>query len=489
MSNRLRAFWVILHFLGVMGLSLGQVGMSRQEDPLPQLPDTTYFLSLSEFLEGVLQYHPVAKQSDLLAQEARFALQSARGGFDPVLYGYYDDKQFKESNYWRIFDGGISMPTQIGVEVKAGFLFQDGDFLNAERSIPSDGQVVLGAKVPLGQGLLIDARRAALQQAKIFQQENQIEQWLMLNQLLYEASLSYWEWALAFSQLELFDNAASAAQERFVALKNTFLAGDAAGIDTVEAFTQMQQFIILRSEAELATELSLISLNTFLWNMDSDPITLPAFVNPFPLEEGRYKGELRFDDPQELLIQLDKHPEIQKIQLKLASLEVDRRFKADKLKPKLDLNYNVLSNTVTEQEISSTYSLSTENYKWGLSLNFPLFLRRERGDLAQTKVKIRNNELYQENKFRELGNKILAYAEQVQVLQEQVALIEEQVANYSRLYQGEIQKFQAGESTLFLINSRQQKLIEAQQKQLDLMWKFRKAQTSLDWISGLLYTP
>ena len=479
----------ILLFLGSICMVLGQAELDPQSKELPLEPDSTYSLSLSEFLEGVLQYHPVARQSDLLAQEARFALQSARGGFDPVLYGYYDDKYFKESNYWRIFDGGLALPTPLGLEFKAGFLFQDGDFLNNERSIPSDGQVVLGAKLPLGQGLVIDARRAAIKQAKIFQQENRMEQWLMLNQLLYEGALAYWDWTLAFSQFKLYNDAADAAQERFEALRNTFLAGDAAGIDTVEAFTQLQSFVILRNEAELATELSLIALNTFLWGNELTPISLPAYVSPFPLEEGRFQETLGFEDPQELISQLDQHPEIQKIQLKLASLEVDRRFKADKLKPKLDVNYNVLSNTVNGEGMASTYSLSSENYKWGLSVNFPLFLRKERGELAQTKLKIQNNQLYRENKTRELGNKILAYAEQAQVLQRQVALIDEQVENYLRLYEGEIQKFQAGESTLFLINSRQQKLINARQKQLELMWKFRKAQSSLDWISAILYQP
>ena len=141
------------------------------------------------------------------------------------------------------------------------------------------------------------------------------------------------------------------------------------------------------------------------------------------------------------------------------------------------------------ESLSSTYSLSPENYKWGVNFSFPLFLRKERGALAQTKIKIQDTQLYRDNKRLELQNKILAYAEQTEVLQNQVERIAIQVYNYQLLYNGEIQKFDAGESTLFLINSRQQKLIEAQQKQLELEFKWRKAQTYLDWVNGTLYTP
>ena len=471
------------------GFLYGKFSWAQMALEIPDSVESTMQLRLIDYLDGVLQFHPVAQQSELLTEEARAVLRTSRGGFDPKLYGAYDDKYFKGTNYWRLFDGGLSMKTRLGIEVKGGFLYQDGDFLNPERTIPTDGQLVLGAKVPLGQGLVIDARRAALRQAQIFQESNQIERWLQLNDLLFEASIAYWEWALASAQQRLFNQALEAAEERFLALKSTFFAGDAAGIDTVEAFTQVQQFAILEQEASLATEMKRLLVETFLWNPLQEPIALPDSVGPILMEEIVYRDSELPLDLTDLLSNIDQHPELQKIRFKLASLEVDRKFKADKLKPKLDVNYNLLSNSLGGESLNSTYSLTPENYKWGVNFSFPLFLRQERGQLAQTRIKIRDTQFYQKNKQQELSNKILAYAEQERVLEQQVQRIAVQVENYRLLYEGEIQKFEAGESTLFLINSRQQKLIGAEQKQLELEFKWIKARTYLNWVRGLLYSP
>ena len=293
--------WILLGFLG------GSLSLQAQYLP-PDIQelDSLYQLRLEDYLDGVIRFHPVAQQSELLAQQAQAVLRTSRGGFDPKLYGDYDDKYFKGSNYWRLLDGGLSMQTRLGVELKGGFVYQDGDFLNSERSIPTDGQLVVGAKVPLGQGLIIDQRRAALKQAQIFQQANDIEQWLQLNDLLFEATLAYWDWSLASAQQELFAQAFVAAQERFEALKNTFIAGDAAGIDTVEAFTQVQQFAILFREASLATEMNRLTAETFLWNPIGEPFTLPDSVGPVPIMESSLSENTLFSDMEAVLVQSGK---------------------------------------------------------------------------------------------------------------------------------------------------------------------------------------
>ena len=461
----------------IMGLcTLGNPAyLPAQEQELEIPEDSLLGVDFQNYLQGVLQYHPVSRQSDLLRQQAAAALQAARGGFDPILYGDYDDKYFKKTNYWRIFEGGLSVPTPFGVELKAGYYFQDGEFVNTERSIPDDGQILLGAKLPLGQGLVIDGRRAALRQAKIFQESNELARQLQLNDLLFDAAIAFWDWSLSYTKLQRFLDGVEAARGIYEGVKATFEAGDAAGIDTVDAFTQLQQVRIAVNEAQLEVEMRRLEASNFLWDVDQQPILLPANFVPENLMESLPEPSDVFDYSLNLLDGLERHPQLREIELKLASLEVERKFKADKLKPKLDLNYNILSSTVTGEGISSTYSLDRDNYKWGLSLTFPLFLRQERGALNLTKVKIRDTELYQDSKALELGNKILAYAEQVQVYAAQVQRIDEQVLNYQRLYEAEIQKFRAGESDLFKVNARQQKLLETQQKQLDIAFKFQKA--------------
>ena len=52
------------------------------------------------------------------------------------------------------------------------------------------------------------------------------------------------------------------------------------------------------------------------------------------------------------------------------------------------------------------------------------------------------------------------------------------VSDYQTLFAGEQQKFEAGESSLFLVNSRESKLIEGLLKAIELNTQQQKAQTS-----------
>jgi hypothetical protein len=58
--------------------------------------------------------------------------------------------------------------------------------------------------------------------------------------------------------------------------------------------------------------------------------------------------------------------------------------------------------------------------------------------------------------------------------------------NYQQLLKSEEIKFEQGESSLFLINSREIKLIETLQKQIEVTNKFYKAKYAVEWAAGLL---
>jgi outer membrane protein TolC len=53
--------------------------------------------------------------------------------------------------------------------------------------------------------------------------------------------------------------------------------------------------------------------------------------------------------------------------------------------------------------------------------------------------------------------------------------------------QGEQQKFRAGESSLFLVNSRETNFIDAQVKLIELLGKFQIARVGVIWAAGELY--
>jgi hypothetical protein len=118
-----------------------------------QPADTAQVLTADQYLSWVASYHPVARQGRLLNVQAEALERLARGGFDPKLYGDWDQKNFKESEYFAFGEAGVKIPTWYGIELKGAYAVADVDALyqNAERTVPDIGQAVLGIKVPLGR--------------------------------------------------------------------------------------------------------------------------------------------------------------------------------------------------------------------------------------------------------------------------------------------------------------------------------------------------
>lgn len=445
--------------------------------------DTT--LSEKEFLQLVLQYHPMAKQADLLSEKAKQNLRSARGNFDPYIDLYYQEKQFKDKRYYEYSRNAIKFPTWLGIDFETGWDFSDnkGQHFNDEYYTSSTGTGYVGVSIPLAQGLLIDKRRAEVKKAKIYQQASETEKIVLLNDLLFDAVQAYWNWVGAYHNLQIVDSSLSTSKRRLKAIKNSFLGGDKAGIDTLEATLQVQSMIYHLNEATVEFQNHTWLVSNFLWTEDLQPVEITTEVKPLAFLYEKNKEELN-----QIRLSVDtlvkNHPQIQLYQLKKQSLLIDQKYKADKLKPKLKLKYHQLTEGYLGYK--SGYSIG-ENYKIGFSLEMPLFLRQARGNLAFTKLKIQEVEFKIQQKNRDLFTKLEMTANKLENIDKQIELYEQAVQNYKTLLKAEDTKVFYGESSLFKVNAREQKLLNAQQKLIQLKIKHFQTKSKLAWISGNIY--
>ena len=159
---------------------------------------------------------------------------------------------------------------------------------------------------------------------------------------------------------------------------------------------------------------------------------------------------------------------------KLQGLEVDTRLKANKLLPKINVEYNFLSET---PETARTFN--TGEYKSGLNVSFPLFLRKERGDLKLAKLKLQDTEFERDATRVNLQNKIRALKQELDSYNKQNEITTEMVSDYELMLQAEERKFQLGESSLFLVNSRESKFIDGQLKAIEVQNKFFNTKAKL----------
>lgn len=440
--------------------------------------DTVQYFAQNQFFELVKSNHPIAQQAGLLDNMAIENLKVAKAGFDPKIKSDWERKQFNDKQYYNVWKSGVNLPTWYGLEVDAGYDVASGEFLNPENYLPKQGVGYLGISANVLQGLIIDERRANLQFANIEINATNIQQQLIINELLYQSGKAYWDWVFANNQLVTFERALDLARTRFQIIQENYQIGEVAGIDTLKAVLQVQTREIEYSEAQNNLQNAIAHLSNYLWQNNE-----PSFLQLNTAAPNLKR--LLFNVPNTNFN--ENHPELLKVEYKLASLEVDGRLKREKLKPKLKLKYNLLGQEFDIlQNGQNDGVVVAQNYKAGVQFEINPILRSERANLEMNRIKVDQTNFEIINKRLTLQNKLNAYLSDWNNNQQQIILTRNIVKNYEMLLQGELAKFKVGESDLFIVNTRETQLIEAEIKLLKLLAKQQKIGLSLIWVNGAL---
>ncbi|MEZ5009545.1 MAG: TolC family protein [Chitinophagales bacterium] len=415
-----------------------------------------------EFIYNIENYHPIAKQAALKIDFGRAKLLEAKGNFDPELNSDWSEKQFDDKLYYRKYGTNLSIPTPIGLKFDFGYSNTTGEFVNPENNTDPFGLWNIGIELDILQGLIINERSAALKQARIFQDLAVNEQKIILNELIYNASYAYLQWKLYHNFKSVLQENLELAQEYYSSTKASFFGGEKTAIDTLEAYIIFQDASISLNKNNIELIKSKLYMENFLWYQDT-AIALNELAQPEPYNERFGPLSINWLDTAAIA----NNPIILASMNKLSMLEIEQRLKRDKLKPKLKLKYNPLLNTTD----NVAPNFSADNFAWGFAFSMPLFLRSERAAVQQTNIKIQDLQLNIDNKLNELENKVENSWQQQFQLQQQLLLSTQNVDNYRRLLEGENTKFLFGESSVFLLNKRQEKYIAARLKLAELQIK------------------
>jgi outer membrane protein TolC len=473
----------IRHFIIALSILVVNLAIlpAAQAQSVPR--DSVQVLAIQEFYQLILQNHPLASQAELLREQARQELRIARGTMDPVFSSKWSRKEFGGKEYYKVWTNTLRIPTWFGPEIRAGFDNTQGPYLNPENQTPENGLSYAGISVPLGQGLFIDERRSIIRQARLARDIAEADRVQLINKLLLESTKDYWDWQLHHNTLLVYQEALKLADFRLTAVRARVQQGDLAAIDTVEALTEVQNREVMRQEALLNYNNARLRVSQHLWAEDHVPLELQEQTIPSPA--GSEIIPIGAAQMQQLLESARaNHPDLRKLDLKGQQLTWERRMASDKLRPKLNADYNVLQRGFYVSPAAFEQEHLGSNYKLGVSLNIPLFLREERGKRQLTLAKLQRNALEFTYTSRAVENGIQAAFNEWQSLENQIVLQERLVANAATLRNGESTRFQNGESSLFLINTREMKLLEAQVKLLNLKAKYAKAKNLLYWSAG-----
>ncbi len=423
-------------------------------------------LTFNEYLGYVKKFHPLVKTANLELSKAQANLMMARGGFDPKIEVDFDKKQFKNSEYYSVLNSSFKIPTWYGIELKAGFDQNEGLYLNPENTIPNPGLTSIGINIPLGQGLLINQRISDLKKTKLQIKLSNEERKLQAILILYDASLAYFNWKKNFNEVKLYENYATNAQIRFNGIKKLIEQGDKPAIDSTEAGIIVKNRLLNLEDSNLKLIKSKLELSNFLWLENNIPLELSETLIPEEKLDNTIQETLKTNDLLNQNLSIENHPKINALQSKIAILNVERKLKTNLLLPKIDVGYSYLS------EPSYINDYKFENYKIGLNASFPIFLRKERGSLKLAKFKVQETEFALDVEKIQLSNKIAAQKVEIKSLLKQKKIIDDLVKDNQTMLTSEERLFSFGESSLFLINTRENNLVSAQLSQIGLENRF-----------------
>lgn len=436
--------------------------------------DSTSVISLSEYLGYVKSFHPIVKQANLIISESEAKLMKSRGAFDPKLEVDYDRKKFKNIEYFDKLNASFKIPTWYGIELKGNFEENTGVFLNPEANVPIDGLYSAGISVPVARGLLTNKRMAMLKQSKLYVKQAKADRQLLVNTILYDATISYFNWLKTYNEKRVYEDFLTNAQMRFNGIKKSFEVGERPAIDTLEARITLNDRKLNLEKSRIKFIKSSLELSNYLWLNNNTPIEIEDGIIPDINTFETIDTTLNTSGLDIESLNIENHPKLQSLDYKMQSLNIEKRLKANTLLPQIDLQYNFLSET---PEVARSFSTSA--YKSGVNINFPLFLRKERGDLRLAKIKLQDTEFEIKNTRVSLINKIDAINQEIDSYLIQNDFTNVIVNDYAKMLTAEERKFFLGESSLFIVNSRESKLIDAKLKAIEIENSFFKTKANL----------
>ena len=422
----------------------------------------------------VLRAHPLARAADAVEARGPAALMAARGAFDPTLQADFDRKDYLGSRYYQYGDVGLSWQSPYALKVEAGREWAEGVFLNDERTVPAAGQGYVSVKLNVLQGLITDPARTDVARAEVGVERNRAAAGVIRNELLYDVSTRYAEWAYAELQLAIYRATEELIELRLTQTRGLLAGGDRPAVDTLEAYVALVNQRLTTQQGAVDARVAAQQLRAIYWPLPEDAES----------PEGALLVALPALDADALA-----NPEIAELAAQFRDVDLERRLKRQYLLPKLAVGYSLLGDgfelAPTSEKVDDR-SLLTRAYKVGASFRYPLLTRSARGDLELSDLKLAETGAKLADKRRQLVAKAEAFASAAVAYTAQLREVDDLRRQAVRLLEAERALFDLGESTQFLLNSREQSVQKARLTLAKLRFSRAKAifsyrQATGDW--------
>lgn len=410
-------------------------------------------LSLLQVLQSIDLHYPQVKIARLEIAKASGAFINAKGQFDPSLEASTRSQPAGgyNNNYG---DTQLTIPTLYnGVKLFAGYRNGEGDWPIYYQNYltNSGGEYRAGLSLPLLRDRLIDKERTGLLSSTqlIFMKKQDAE--AVKIKIYQEAIKAYWQWVEAGLQLKTFEQLLHLAKTRQQAIEQQANLGDMPKLAISENLQQIMQRKQLLNQGQMIFEQAGVNLSLYFRDAKGRPLvpqrsSLPTLTNT----------------SYTIAVSLRNHPAIKKLTHYANMMKLKRNQARNELLPQLDAT----AYTFKQNGTGGYPLLIPQAAMVGVSFKFPLLQRQAKGNLIQAESELRQVRVEQRFLYEQLNNEFANMLIGIQRIGRQVSLLNKELRLAQKVQQGETKKFYQGDSTLFLVNQREQMSTQVQLNRL-----------------------
>lgn len=485
-------------------------------------------------------------------QMNEFDLRGSKGVFDPVLTTSlaYDRRTTPVANLFQGGDGGKVLTTGLvssaamsqrlqknGSSWQALFDNNRSTTENLFNDLNPQYQSTLSLTFtqPLLRNRTIDAARRQIKIAskRLDISDSQFRQRAI--DIIAQVQRTYWDLIFARRDYEIKRESLNIGQQQLARNERLVEAGTLAPSDVISTKVDIER---RKDELEAATEvvqraenalknLMLQPSNTEMWNSVLEPVEQPQ-VSP---------GEA-IPLPDAIRLAFENRPEIRQLNLRHEVNETDVAYFRDQTKPQVDLfatyatvglagdprttinplfaSNNLLRDRVNQlstlaglpplpgggsgggipkdfiggywQSFGNVLKNEFRTYRFGVNINLPLWNRAAQAQLGRALVEGRQIDVQKQRTLQLIEVEVRNALQSVETAKRRVEAAKNSRANAELQLQSEERKFEAGQSTNFLILDRQNALIAARGREVRALVDYNKSVAELQRVMSTTLT-
>lgn len=414
-------------------------------------------LSLDTLLEGVNRSYPKIIAARLQVAKAQGDYLSALGQFDPSLKA--NTRSQPEGGYINNYaNNELSIPTLAnGLRLFAGYRIGRGDYPIYYQNYltNSSGEYRAGVALPLLKDFFIDKQRTELltQAETIALSTHEVAATKL--SVYHETIKAYWQWVGSGLQLQTMKHLLLLAKTRQEAIVKQARIGDLPKLAIVENQQIIMQRQQLVNQGTMVFEQSAVALSIYYRDQKGQPL-IPS-IKQLP-KLSLIKKRQKLNNVRNIRGQLNRHPAIKKMDRYYHIIKLKQNLAKNDLLPSLDAT----AYTSKQYGTGADPKLLPQAAMVGVHFKFPLYQREAKGKIISTTSELRQVATERKLLFEQLNNQFSNLLISLKMYQRQIRLLNKELQLAKQVETGEATKFYEGDSTLFLVNQREQTTTQVQ---------------------------